>query len=365
MKKVGLLGGSFDPVHMGHVQMAKSAADQLGLDEVWFVPTSQTPLKSRLLTDARHRVEMLKTILEIDPRFRLCEEELNRPGPSYTIDTLRALTEKHQDTEFFYVIGEDQARHLDEWKDADELKKLATFVVAKRDLDPSLSSYAQDHNEKELVLNGQDAKAQDDLLVLHMDPVDVSSSEIRNGQKVNLLYDKTLKYILDNELYLMHWVKGHLTPHRFAHSVSVARICRELAQIHNLDPHKAYLAGLFHDVCKDLDIEILKDWIDTLFKDQHVDHEALWHGYVGAEVVDRYFGMHDQQIRNAIFHHTKGSSYDPYAMILFIADKVDPLRGYDSSAMLQAARDDLYMGFQFVKRENKEFLKKTGVVRKG
>lgn len=339
MKKVALIGGSFDPIHMGHIEMANAALEQLGADEVWFIPSQSTPLKDHDLSDAKARLDMVKIAIQEDHRFKVNPLELKRNGKSYTIDTLKTLKKDFEDVRFYWLIGADQYDQFDKWKDADQLVELAEFVVCDRDNKP-----------------GKNDKFK--LKHIEMKPVPVSSSQIRKGQKLNYLPSGVLDYILEHDLYLFDWVRAQMSPKRFAHSCSVARLSKDLAKAHHLDEHKAWLAGLFHDIAKDMPQKEQGKWISMIYPEALKEHHAIWHGYVGAEVAERIYGIHDPVIKNAIFNHVKGSSYDPYAMIVFIADKLDPLRGYDSSGLIKACMHDLYNGFMLVKRENAEFLEK-------
>lgn len=338
-KKVALIGGSFDPIHEGHLAMARAALEQLGVDEVWFIPSSSTPLKDRPLTSAAHRLAMVKLACAQDPRFKISTVDLERNGTSYTVDTLKILTTRFPECDFTWIIGADQAAQFEKWKEPDTLMSLARFAAVARDFQqPVNSKYTFD--------------------TIEMDSVPVSSTEIRQGNKLNYLPDDVLHYILDNELYLPFWVKARMSPHRFAHSASVARLCRQMAEAHGLDAHKAWLAGMFHDVAKDMPKSQMEKWMKAINPAGLKEHQAVWHGYVGAEVARRIFKIEDPVIVNAIYNHVKGSSYDPYAMIVFAADKLDPLRGYDSQGMTKACLHDLYNGFMLVKRQNKEFLEK-------
>lgn len=336
-KKVALLGGSFDPIHWGHLNMAKAALDSLGVDEVWFIPSNQTPLKDRVLMPANHRLAMVRLAMKEDPRFRISTVDLSRNGPSYTVDTLRILNQEFPEVEFTWLLGADQADQFEQWKDADDLFKLADFAVVDRDgKKPKESKYPFKH--------------------IDMIHTPVSSSQIRDGERINFLPESVLDYILKNELYLVNWVAKQVSPKRLAHSASVARLCRMLAKAHGLDEHRAWLAGLFHDVAKDMPVEEQKKWVAAINPAGLSEHHAIWHGYAGSEIVRRNYGIDDPAVQNAIFNHVKGTSYDPYAMIVFIADKLDPLRGYDSKPMIKACMLDLYNGFMIVKRENREFL---------
>lgn len=338
-KRVALLGGSFDPIHWGHLNMAKAALDELKVDEVWFIPSNQTPLKDRVLSPAKDRLAMVRLAMKEDPRFRISTVDLTRNGPSYTVDTLRILKREFPEIDFTWLIGADQANQFSKWKDADELLKLADFAVVDRDgREPEPSEYP--------------------FRKISMTYTPVSSSEIRGGTKINFLPDPVRQYILDHGLYLVNWVGHQVSEKRLAHSASVARLCRMMAQAHGLDEHKAWLAGLFHDIAKDMPVEEQRKWVAAINPEGLNEHHAIWHGYAGSEIVKRNYGISDPMIQNAIFNHVKGTSYDPYAMIVFAADKLDPLRGYDSKPLIRACILDLYNGFMLVKRENREFLDK-------
>lgn len=135
-QRIGILGGSFDPVHVGHLRLASEARDQLGLDRVILVPAAVQPLKhaSRAApTAAEHRLAMLRLAAEGHPWLETSDLELRRPGPSYTVDTLRALREAlGPDAELYFIAGADVLRDLDRWYRVDELLSLARFVVASR-----------------------------------------------------------------------------------------------------------------------------------------------------------------------------------------------------------------------------------------
>lgn len=340
MKRIALLGGSFDPVHEGHLNMARAALAHLDVEEVWFIPSQSTPLKDRDLLPAEFRLGMLKEALKEDPRFKLCTVDLMRNGKSYTCDTLKILHEQFPHREFIWLLGADQAEAFHQWKEADTLSDLAKFVSVDR-------NGKEPHNDHGFVFES-----------IPMEPTPVSSTQIRQGSHINYLPQGVLQYILDHELYVVNWVAAQVNPRRLAHSASVARLCRQLAQAHGLDPHRAWLMGLFHDVAKDMPRAQLEKWIRATVPEALEEHPAIWHGYVGAQVVQRIYGIHDDCIANGIHNHVKGTSYDPYAMICFIADKLDPLRGYDSSGLIRACMHDLYNGFMLVKKENKAFLEK-------
>jgi nicotinate-nucleotide adenylyltransferase len=132
--RIGLFGGSFDPVHNGHLAVAQSALDHLKLDEVRWVPAARPWQKAdRELTPAEHRAAMARLAILAEERFRVDESELQRDGPSYTIDTVDALYAQRPQAEVFLVIGQDQYAHLHTWYEWRALLSRVTLAVAARD----------------------------------------------------------------------------------------------------------------------------------------------------------------------------------------------------------------------------------------
>lgn len=131
--RVGIFGGTFDPPHVGHVSVARDVADALDLDRVLWVPVRLPPHKSDVAVSAAFiRLEMVAAATAADPRFDASEIELNRPGPSYTVDTVRELRTVAPDAELFLIIGADQVRTLDTWREPEEVLRLATLVLMDR-----------------------------------------------------------------------------------------------------------------------------------------------------------------------------------------------------------------------------------------
>jgi nicotinate-nucleotide adenylyltransferase len=128
-----LFGGSFDPPHLAHRALAEAALSQLALDRVVWMPAAQSPLKSgKTLASGADRVAMLELLTAGELRFVIDERELRRPGPSYTVDTLRELHAERPDTDWWLVIGQDQYAHFDAWHAWREILALAGLAVAAR-----------------------------------------------------------------------------------------------------------------------------------------------------------------------------------------------------------------------------------------
>jgi nicotinate-nucleotide adenylyltransferase len=135
--RLGIFGGTFDPVHFGHLLLAESAREQLRLDEVWFMPAATPPHKrDRELTSAKQRVEMLELAIAGNEAFRVSTLELDRGGVSYTVDTLRHLLRDRPDAELFLLMGADSLRDLVTWREPEEVCRLALPAVVRRGGEP-------------------------------------------------------------------------------------------------------------------------------------------------------------------------------------------------------------------------------------
>jgi len=183
--KLGFYGGTFDPIHHGHLILAREAVETLGLDRLYFIPNAVSPHKTAIQSaPAALRAEMIRAAIENEPRFDIEDMELARPGVSYTIDTLLALRERFgAAAKFFYLIGEDNVASLATWRRIDELHHLATFVVLCRSEQSTPLPY-----------------------VTLQRRIDISATEIRkriaNGQSIRYLVpDKVHDLIREHSIY--------------------------------------------------------------------------------------------------------------------------------------------------------------------
>jgi nicotinate-nucleotide adenylyltransferase len=131
--KIGLFGGSFDPVHLGHLLAARAAREEAGLDRLFFIPAAQSPFKPGVQpAPAAERLRWLRLALAGDTAAEVDDQEIRRGGPSYTIETVRNYARNYPAVELFYLIGADQAGQLGLWREAGELARLAQFLVIPR-----------------------------------------------------------------------------------------------------------------------------------------------------------------------------------------------------------------------------------------
>ena len=186
--KIGILGGTFNPIHIGHLILAEEAREKLGLDKIIFVPTFLPPHKDNSdIAPAFGRLSMVRLAIKGNKYFLASDIEIKRDGRSFTIDTLNEFKKKYGQDELYFIIGSDLLKYLDEWKDLDEIIKLVKFVVVTRPGYPleKIPSY---------------------IKTMAIRAVDVSAFQIRKCIKENksfryLVPEAVYKYIIKKRLY--------------------------------------------------------------------------------------------------------------------------------------------------------------------
>jgi nicotinate-nucleotide adenylyltransferase len=157
LRKIGIYGGTFDPIHHAHLILAREARERLGLEKIIFVPAAVSPFKDAPAASASDRVAMLQAAIAGEEGFSVDQIELHRPPPSYTIDTIEAIRGRDPQAELFYLLGQDNVADLPKWHRFEDLQKLVRFVVLDRS--------GEKANPKHLVVGRK---------------IDISATEIRN-----------------------------------------------------------------------------------------------------------------------------------------------------------------------------------------
>ncbi|MFZ2122242.1 MAG: nicotinate (nicotinamide) nucleotide adenylyltransferase [Rhodoferax sp.] len=196
--RIGVFGGAFDPPHLAHRALLETALDELKLDRLHVVPTGEAWHKSRQLTAAAHRLAMVQLAFGDVPKICIDTREINRVGPSYTIDSLRQMTAEAAGAEWFLIMGADQAATLTSWHEWEAIVQLAIICVAAR----AHPSNTNDAIEAERLFPER-------FLHLSLPALHVSATQIRsniaNGQPVQTLVSEPVaRYIADHHLYLSH-----------------------------------------------------------------------------------------------------------------------------------------------------------------
>lgn len=343
MEKIGIMGGTFDPIHIGHLSLAEAVRDELDLDRVIFVPAGEPPHKERgSLGSAEDRYNMTLLGCKDNPFFEVSRTELDREGPSYSVDTIRELKKLYgEDNRFYFILGADSLMEFDNWREPKTLLSLCCFAAVARPGFKSKKITAQLKKLKE--------KYNADIKYTESVRLEISSTDIRNkiSQGKSVKYSVTeavLEYIREKGLYgfkpefypevrgFKNKLKAELKPNRYIHTLGVAEEAVKLAEKHGEDKHKAYIAGLLHDCAKNFDnkrtFRFCKEYgvaLDDILREQ----PDLIHSFLGAAAAEREYGIEDKDILNAIRYHTTGRpGMSRLEMIIYLADMTEPNRVY-------------------------------------
>ena len=199
-KRVGIMGGTFDPIHHAHIALAECAKAQLSLDEVWFMPAGDPYLKhSRKVSSVADRATMTALAIAGHPGFRLSRLEMERSGETYTSETLTILHAQYPDVHFYFIVGSDSLYQLDRWHAPETILRLATLVAAEREYADRPRSFGAQVRYLEECYGA-------DVAVLPFEEMDISSTEIRaraaRGEDITALVPAAVAaYIEAHQLY--------------------------------------------------------------------------------------------------------------------------------------------------------------------
>ena len=330
--RTGIMGGTLDPVHNGHLQIALAAKRLLGLDRVMLLPAGDPPHKAHP-TKKRDRLNMARIAAENAEGLYVSELEIAREGTTFTVDTLRELTQREPGTQWYYLIGADTLNVLDSWRSFGEVAGLCTFAVIGR------ADEAVDMNRVRDLEQQYGARFE----VLPFHGPDVSSTQIRErvarGEDIaDLVLPGVAEYIRAHGLYLANRsreeicaaLQATLKPARYIHTLGVAETAKRLAPRYGVDPVRAELAGLLHDCAKYMPIDEMRKLVAGAVPD--VDDEELatvsvLHAPAGAVWAAREFGVRDRRILSAIRKHTLGDAQmSALDALIYTADFIEPSR---------------------------------------
>ena len=330
--RVGIMGGTFDPMHCGHVFVAQRARELLGLDRVMLLPAGDPPHKAAPIPKG-DRMEMARLAAAQCEGLFACAIEIDREGVTYTVDTLGELTRANPHTQWSYLIGADTLDVLDSWRNFGEVAKLCTFAVNGR---------ADEDVDMERVRdleNRYGAK----FIVLPFNGPEISSTDVRRrvaeGRSIDGLVPESVeRYIRDHGLYLceksreqiLDILSSALKPGRYRHTLGVAETAMRLAPRFGVDPRRAELAGLLHDCAKSMPIEELRALVREHVPDADAEElaaERVVHAPAGSVLAAQRFGVRDPSILSAIRKHTLGGAQmSAMDALIYVADFIEPNR---------------------------------------
>lgn len=332
--RMGIMGGTLDPVHIGHLEIAQAVRRACELDGILLLPAGDPPHKTHE-TDRFDRLEMARLAARTQRGMSVSDIEIMRDGTTYTVDTLTQLHQLQPDVEWVYIIGADTVRVLHQWRDFERVAALCEFAAVGR---PGVDAAVM-CQQLQMLEKNYGAKVQ----LLDLCGPDISSTDVRNavaeGRSIDsMVPSEVAEYIRAKGLYLCAMpledvkkaLKVRLSAARFEHTMGVAETARRLAAKYGVTPGRAYLAGLLHDCAKwmryaDM-VSLVEGKIDDL-TDAELRNEPVLHAPAGMLVAQRDYGVRDPEILSAIRKHTVGSGkMTPLEKLIYTADFVEPGR---------------------------------------
>ncbi len=351
MSQTILYGGTFNPIHKGHLEICVYAREAVGADRVLLMPAALPPHKfAGWLAPDQDRLAMCRLAVRDLELLQVSEYEIGRGGHSYTVDTLRELTAREPEERFWLLIGTDMFLTFTQWKDWREIGRMASLLVASREEgDREQLRACQKALEKEGVASR----------LLENAPLPMSSTEIRRELRETGTSNKVLPQVLDylqerglylhgpEELpYLREYIRPLMTDYRYRHSLGVEKQAARMAEQYGADVHKASLAGILHDVCKDMPKGPLLQNILESGIINGIDFAAcpqLIHSYAGALYLQSHMEIHDPEVIDAVRYHTTArAGMSLLETIIYLADLTSEDREYgDVGVMRRLCQEDL------------------------
>lgn len=375
--KIAIMGGTFDPIHMGHLVTAEAVRHEFDIDEVLFVPTGNPPHKAGMgITSAEQRYLMTVLATAANAHFNVSRIEIDREGTTYTIDTIKELSKTYgPETKLYFITGADAVHEILTWKNSEELLQMCTFVAVTR----------PGYQKQQLINHIEELRTQyhSSIKFLEVPALAISSSDIRKRVKAQspikyLVTSAVENYIYKHKLYthsvslndklikeMTHYVKTRLSPGRYEHTKGVVEMATELASIHSIDADRAFIAALFHDIAKEIPAkEALTLCIanDIELDDFEKAHPGIIHGKVGAMILKKEWGIQDESILNSVRYHTIGRSHmSDLEKVIYLADMVErgrePYPGMEQIRRL--AKHDLNKAMYTALVRSKEYVQDT------
>jgi nicotinate-nucleotide adenylyltransferase len=343
--KLALLGGSFNPVHLGHLHLADTALSFLGYDRIILVPAFTSPFKPGAQdVSPPDRLDILAASIPGDPRIAIDDCEIRRGGVSYTIDTIADIKRRYNPAgKPGLIIGDDLERTFSQWRRAADIAAETDIIIAHRESGGpaafpyphrllnnavmEISSAAiRNHIQngepwRSLVPQGARFIIEDRRLYGYIPPMRAGNGQVSvSGTKVS--YELIARVEAE--------VRSLVSPSRFLHSRGAALMAYDLCVHFGLDPDRGYLAGVAHDMAKSLpegEMKRLARQEDKVFFKLEQKKPSLLHGRAGAVLLRQKFGIEDEDILEAVRYHTTGEpGMGPLARAVYIADKIENSR---------------------------------------
>lgn len=331
--RIGIFGGTFNPVHIEHIRVARATIETLALDKLLIMPASTPPHKSgRALTSDKERLKMCALAFANEDKVEISDYEIARGGVSYTYLTCRHFRNLFPQAEIFWLVGTDMLRDFPSWKHPEDILSNVTLAVCARN---EKAGWLE--REREAFLE----KFQRDFVVVGYNGADVSSTKIRVlsavGEPITQYVGEAVeKYIQERGLYKIPFAKealDRLSESRKAHSLRVAETAVKRAVGLGIPERKALTASLFHDCAKNLPSlpeALPSEWGEV--------PASVRHQFEGAITAQEKYGVQDEDVLNAVRYHTSGRPrMSELEKLIFLADMVEEARAFEGVEELRKA----------------------------
>lgn len=340
--KIGIFGGSFNPIHKGHLNIADEAIKSLGLDKLYFVPAYKSPFKAKeIYADPQDRVNMINLVKP--EKSEISMFEINRKGTSYTIETVKYIQQKHPGAQLFLLIGTDNLYKLHKWRDIDQIAELTKITVFKRE-----GNFSKENIKRY------------SCQLLNNELYKYSSTSFRSGV-INNVPEEVAEYIGSHYLYIKDLMISMLDSKRHKHSMSVANYAASYAKATNQSAKKAWVAGCLHDITKCWPKEKHREYLNSLGIDSTGIDDFLLHSLTGYHWIKNEYKLKDEEILNAIrLHTTLAHELTTMDKIIFAADKLCEGRKHEGIQKdRQLILDNFDEGFKKIVKVAYDILIKT------
>ncbi|MBQ9756042.1 MAG: nicotinate (nicotinamide) nucleotide adenylyltransferase [Clostridia bacterium] len=351
MEKIGILGGTFDPIHVEHVRLAKSAIEELGLTKLLIMPTRIPPHKTVMPTPAIDRIAMLKLAFDGVDRVEISDFEITNEGKSYTYLTVEHF-KKTTGAELYFIVGGDMINDFKNWKYPERILNACTLCAFGRE------DYFTDYDTLQEYFKNTFGKTFTKLSYVGKTQ---SSTEIRTkasfGLSVEGMTDaRVAEYIKANDLYkgdkYVQFIKDNLPEKRIIHTANVVITALKKVRELKLDSEKVRISATLHDCAKYMDYTKVEGFIlpDGVPK-------PVVHAFLGAFVAENILGVTDMEIIDAIRYHTSGkANMSLLGKLIFVADMVEEGRDYQGVDKLRELYEKQDFESCFVECLKEEFL---------
>ena len=332
LQKIGIFGGTFDPVHKGHLALSKTAIENLKLNKLYIIPNGTPPHKS-VFCSKEHRYKMLLDVFSDQDKTTVSAFELESESYSYSYQTLQHFKKLHPDSELYFIIGMDNLSEISKWKNPDIIFSLATIFdrVGFDKPNAQIKKLKDEYSAKVLAF-----------------PFKYKISSTRIKEKISIgkyifsdLDINTFLYIIKNGLYgndniseydfYEREVSKLVDEKRYLHSLGVACTAYLLAKRYAEDPKLAYFTGLVHDIAKRLPFDKQLEYCKNIKLDpQEIEYPKMLHAPAGAGLLRKEYQIENEKLLQAVRYHTIGDkNMTLLDKIIYMADYIEPYRNFE------------------------------------